>query len=65
MPPPQNKLHINDWSAIQTLFDKLNKQLEKAQKVTEAATVPRIYVKLLVELEVSMHQISISSYLVS
>ena len=29
----QNKMHINDWSAIQTLFDKLNKQLEKSMKV--------------------------------
>ena len=26
-------MHINDWSAIQTLFDKLNKQLEKSMKV--------------------------------
>lgn len=29
----QNKMHINDWAAIQTLFDKLNKQLDKTQKV--------------------------------
>lgn len=29
----QNKMHINDWAAIQTLFDKLNKQLERTQKV--------------------------------
>ncbi|KAL4439663.1 hypothetical protein ABPG75_002664 [Micractinium tetrahymenae] len=26
-------MHINDWAAIQTLFDKLNKQLERTQKV--------------------------------
>jgi hypothetical protein len=44
-------MHINDWAAIQTLFDKLNKQLEKTQKVTQALGVPRVYVKLLVELE--------------
>ncbi|KAK9794329.1 hypothetical protein WJX73_000840 [Symbiochloris irregularis] len=50
----RNKLHINDWNSIQTLFDKLNKQLEKTQKVTEAATVPRVYIKLLVELEDSL-----------
>ena len=37
----QNKMAINDWSAIQTLFDKLNKQLEKAQKVTESLGAPR------------------------
>ena len=30
----QNKMNINDWSAIQTLFDKLNKQLEKSIKVS-------------------------------
>ncbi len=33
----QNKMHINDWSAIQTLFDKLNKQLEKSMKVRGSA----------------------------
>lgn len=32
-PSMQNKMHINDWAAIQTLFDKLNKQLERTQKV--------------------------------
>ena len=48
----QNKLHINDWNSITGLFDKLNKQLEKTQKVTEATAVPRMYLKLLVELEV-------------
>ncbi len=45
-------MHINDWSAIQTLFDKLNKQVEKAQKVTETLGAPRVYIKMLVELEV-------------
>lgn len=30
-------MHINDWAAIQTLFDKLNKQLEKTQKVGGAS----------------------------
>ncbi len=48
----QKKMHINDWSAIQTLFDKLNKQVEKAQKVTETLGAPRVYIKMLVELEV-------------
>ncbi len=47
----QNKMHINDWAAIQTLFDKLNKQLDKTQKVTQSLGTPRVYVKLLVELE--------------
>lgn len=47
----RNKMHISDWAAIQTLFDKLNKQLEKTQKATGALGVPRPYIKLLVELE--------------
>jgi len=47
----QNKVNINDWSSVQSLFDKLNKQLEKTQKVTDAIGVPRVYVRILVELE--------------
>ena len=47
----QNKMHINDWSAIQTLFDKLNKQLEKALKTADGAPIPRSYIKMLVELD--------------
>lgn len=52
-PPPalQNKMHINDWAAIQTLFDKLNKQLERTQKVTQSLGVPRAYVRMMCELE--------------
>lgn len=37
MSAAQNKMHINDWAAIQTLFDKLNKQLERTQKASRAA----------------------------
>ena len=48
----QNKLNINDWSAVQSLFDKLNKQMEKAQKATESLGAPRVYLKMLIELEV-------------
>ena len=47
----QNKMHINDWQSIQTLWDKLNKQLDKTQKVTGALGTPRPYIKILVELE--------------
>ncbi|KAI7845552.1 hypothetical protein COHA_000843 [Chlorella ohadii] len=47
----KNKMHINDWAAIQTLFDKLNKQLERTQKVTQSLGVPRAYVRMLCELE--------------
>ncbi|BDA51264.1 Eukaryotic translation initiation factor 3 subunit C [Coccomyxa sp. Obi] len=47
----RNKLNINDWSSVQSLFDKLNKQMEKAQKATESLGAPRVYIKMLVELE--------------
>ena len=49
----QNKINILDFTSIQSLFDKLNKQLDKAQKVTESAEPPRLYIKLLVHLTVS------------
>lgn len=49
----QNKINILDFSSIQPLFDKLNKQLEKAQKVTESAEPPRLYIKILIQLTVS------------
>lgn len=44
-------MHINDWQSIQTLWDKLNKQLDKTQRVTGALGTPRVFIKLLVELE--------------
>ncbi|KAL4854001.1 Eukaryotic translation initiation factor 3 subunit C [Chlorella vulgaris] len=47
----KNKMHINDWAAIQTLFDKLNKQLERTQKATQTLGVPRAYIRLLCDLE--------------
>jgi len=47
----RNKMHINDWQSIQSLWDKLNKQLEKTQKVTGAIGTPRVFIKLIVELE--------------
>lgn len=43
-------MKINDWSSIQTLFDELNKRLEKCQKFPGVG-VPRSYVRMLVELE--------------
>lgn len=30
-------MHINDWAAIQTLFDKLNKQMERTQKARRSS----------------------------
>lgn len=47
----QNKMHINDWSSIQTLFDRLNKQLEKIMKTAPGLGVPRVYARILAELE--------------
>ncbi len=49
-PASQNKMKINDWSSIQTLFDELNKRLEKCQKF-QGVGVPRSYIRILVELE--------------
>jgi len=47
----RNKMKINDWTSIQSLFDELNKRLEKMQKTDLLSVVPRAYIKLLVELE--------------
>ncbi|PSC74602.1 Eukaryotic translation initiation factor 3 subunit C [Micractinium conductrix] len=47
----KNKMHINDWAAIQTLFDKLNKQMERTQKLTQSLGVPRAYIRMMCELE--------------
>jgi translation initiation factor 3 subunit C len=44
-------MKINDWSAIQSLFDELNKRLERARKVADNVGTPRVYVRMLVELE--------------
>lgn len=48
-------MNINDWSAIQTLFDKLHKQADKARRALgggAGAPHPRAYIKQLAELEV-------------
>ncbi|GMH33638.1 hypothetical protein BSKO_01472 [Bryopsis sp. KO-2023] len=47
----RNKMKINDWTSIQAVFVKLEKQLEKTMKVLEVQTPPKRYLKLLVELE--------------
>lgn len=49
--PPQNKMKINDWSAIQSLFDELNKRLDKTRKVADGVGVPKLYVRMICELE--------------
>jgi hypothetical protein len=47
----QNKMKVNDWSSIQTVYDKLQKQLEKTMKTGNLLGVPRVYVQMLCELE--------------
>lgn len=47
----KNAMNINDWSVIHTEFDKLNKQLQKAQTVLAKEGTPRFYFKSLVTLE--------------
>jgi translation initiation factor 3 subunit C len=44
-------MKINDWSAIQSLFDELNKRLDKTRKVADGVGVPKLYVRMIVELE--------------
>ncbi|KAK3233301.1 Eukaryotic translation initiation factor 3 subunit C [Cymbomonas tetramitiformis] len=48
----RNKMKINDWNALQNLFEKANKQLEKAQRLSEGSKdPPRFYIKALMSLE--------------
>ena len=44
-------MNVNDWTSIQTGFDKLQKQLEKTMKSAGLVRVPRPYIGLLCELE--------------
>jgi hypothetical protein len=47
----QNKMKVNDWTSIQTVFEKLQKQLEKAMKTANLLAPPRVYIAMLCELE--------------
>ncbi|CAN8279895.1 unnamed protein product [Cochlearia groenlandica] len=47
----KNAIHINDWVSLQENFDKINKQLEKVMRITEAVKAPILYIKTLVMLE--------------
>mmetsp|Transcript_33827 Transcript_33827/g.40896 ORF Transcript_33827/g.40896 Transcript_33827/m.40896 type:complete len:1053 (+) Transcript_33827:89-3247(+) len=47
----KNKMKINDWVALQNLFEKANKQLEKAVRLAEGKETPRFYIQALISLE--------------
>ena len=47
----KNKIKINDWLSLQTLFDKLNKQLEKVMRTQEGSSIPKFYFRALANLE--------------
>uniref|UniRef100_A0A7S3VP13 Eukaryotic translation initiation factor 3 subunit C n=1 Tax=Dunaliella tertiolecta TaxID=3047 RepID=A0A7S3VP13_DUNTE len=46
----RNKMKINDWLSIQSLFDELNRRLDKYQKY-QGMAAPRMYIRMLVELD--------------
>ena len=43
----KNKVKISDFLSLQTLFEKLNKQLDKTLRATEGDAVPRVYLRTL------------------
>ena len=47
----RNKIKIGDWLSLQTLFDKLNKQLEKTMRVASLSVIPGFYFRALAVLE--------------
>jgi translation initiation factor 3 subunit C len=52
----RNKIKNNDWISLQTLFDKLNKQLERVMRAQyeSGGGVPKFYYRALATLEDSI-----------
>ena len=46
-----NKSKISDWLTITTLFDKLNKQLDKTLRTAQTSEVPKFYFRCLARLD--------------
>jgi translation initiation factor 3 subunit C len=49
-------MKVNDWSSIQTIFDKLQKQVEKTMKSANLPTTPRQFIHLLCDLEAFLNE---------
>jgi translation initiation factor 3 subunit C len=52
----RGNMDSNEWAAIQTLWDKLHKQVDKIKKTTGMLGTPRPYVKIITELEDFLNQ---------
>ncbi|XP_010417050.1 PREDICTED: eukaryotic translation initiation factor 3 subunit C-like [Camelina sativa] len=47
----EHYMNINHWVCVPETFERLNKQVEKFMKVTNAVKAPRLYIKALVMME--------------
>ncbi|XP_019083574.1 PREDICTED: eukaryotic translation initiation factor 3 subunit C-like [Camelina sativa] len=47
----EHYMNINHWVCVPETFERLNKQVEKVMKVTNAVKAPRLYIKALVMME--------------
>ena len=47
-------MKINDWLSLTSLFDKLNKQLEKVQRASNTSAIPGFYFRALATLEAAI-----------
>ena len=50
----RNKIKINDWMALQTLFDVLNKRLEKVMRAQGGGAIPGFYFRALATLDAAI-----------